>query len=257
MLNVVATLLIWTPKFSKLLGHTNLLRVFLALTLRKEKVCLNFRGFPLMLRLSKPDFKVFFSIYGHNEFQFIQSILQKNVEKKVLIIDGGAFNGLSSRFLCELGPHVEVLAIEPSAENFGYLQFNTRHCQNLSTFNRALASNEDQLDLYDRGTGSWGYSLIPSSVETPYEKLNKTKGITILELVHGYSDYYKILKLDIEGGEYDLLLDSRPWIDHFDIIFAELHPQVIPEISALWYQATSDMQQVYLGTEKVCAVRHM
>jgi FkbM family methyltransferase len=225
--------------------------------LRKQFVCFNFRGFDLKLRLSKPDFTVLYSIYGQNEFQFIETFLKSNRHKRALTIDGGAFNGLSARYFCELNPQYEVLAIEPSVENFNLLQFNTRHCLNLSYLNCALASMEGEIDLYDRGTGSWGYSIISMADQLPFKALSKTKAIKIVEIIKRYPDHLIILKLDIEGGEHELLSDSKSWIGNIDMILAELHPQIIPDIPKSWYQATSEMKQVYLGGEKVCAVRHL
>jgi FkbM family methyltransferase len=203
------------------------------------------------------DFQVFHSIYGDMEFESIHTFITKYSNEKILIVDGGAFIGISTRYFCELGSNVHVEAFEPSPNNFNLLLTNTKGKSNLTRHNRALTSHGLDVSLYDRGTGAWGHSLISNSGGVSFEELAIVSSTKLTDVLDKYDGWLKVLKLDIEGGELDLLSHANTWMGKFDLVIAELHPQISTRIPQLWYESTSKMKLVYLNGEKVCAMREL
>jgi FkbM family methyltransferase len=249
--------LIGIPNIFKLVGVVALLRIGFSLMTRASKVRFNFRGELLSLRMKSPDFKVLHSIYSDMEFECIHAFISKHSNRKILIVDAGAFIGISTRYFCELGSNIHVEAFEPSPANFDLLLANTKEKLNLTLHNRALTSHGLDVSLYDRGTGAWGHSLISNSGGVSFEELAVVGSSKISDVLAKYENWLKVLKLDIEGGELDLLNHANTWMDKFDLVIAELHPQISTRIPQLWYESTSKMKLVHLNGEKVCAVREL
>ena len=63
-----------------------------------------------------------------------------------------------------------------------------------------------------------------------------------------------ILKLDIEGGEFELLKDSPHWIQNSRVIIAELHDCIIPGCEAAFRNAMSGRIEMDCGGEKTMSV---
>jgi len=257
MQKFIVKLLIWVPRIFNLVGIIGFLRIGYSLLTWKSKVSLNFRGQFLELRMRVSDFQVFYSIYGEMEFDFIRDFVRKHPNKKILIVDAGAFIGISTRYFSELGSNVHVEAFEPSPTNFDLLAINTKEISNLTLHNHALTSHGLDVSVYDRGTGAWGHSLISTSNGVSFQELAVVGSSRLDDVLAPYEGCLRVLKLDIEGGELDLLTHAETWMDGFDLVIAELHPQISPQIPQLWYQATSGMKLVYINGEKVCAVREL
>jgi FkbM family methyltransferase len=246
---------VWLPRFYELLGFKNLVRVVFAYLIGMHKVSILFQGRLLHLRLIPSDFQVLYSIYGDLEFEVISDYLKRVDASKVVIFDAGAFIGISSRYFCELDPSIKVIALEPSPKNFEMLEMNTRDLKNLRLENKAITSHGLDVNIYDRKTGPWGHSVIKSNEGEEFSQIATAKSIGISNLIKKHEGSIKILKLDIEGGELDLLNHAQSWINEVDLIVAELHPQFSEEIPRMWYIGTANMKLIRVEGEKVCAMR--
>jgi FkbM family methyltransferase len=255
MQHVLMRAWVWLPRLYELLGFKNLLRVVSAYLIGMHKVSILFQGRLLHLRLIPSDFQVLYSIYGDLEFEVISDYLKTVDANKVVIFDAGAFIGISSRYFCELDPRIKVIALEPSPTNFELLEMNTRNLKNLRLENFALTSHGLDVSIYDRNTGPWGHSVIESNKGVEFNKIATAKSVGISNLIKKHEGSIKILKLDIEGGELDLLSHAEFWINEVDLIVAELHPQISEEIPRLWYLHTMNMTLIRVEGEKVCAMR--
>jgi FkbM family methyltransferase len=245
----------WLPRLYKLIGFKNILRVFFSYFMRMDTVSIFFKGNLLHLRMIPSDFQVCYSVYGDLEFKVIGEYLKTVDTSRVVIFDAGAFIGISSRYFCELDPKINVIALEPSPTNFELLIKNTRHIQNIRCENIALTSHGLEVNIYDRNTGPWGHSVIERNKGIEFNQIATAKSVAISELVDKYKGSVKILKLDIEGGELDLLSHAQSWINEVDLVLAELHPQISEEIPRMWYLATENMKLIHIEGEKVCAMR--
>jgi hypothetical protein len=70
-----------------------------------------------------------------------------------------------------------------------------------------------------------------------------------------YDSEVSLLKLDIEGGEVSVLLDSAPWIEKIFCIYVELHDRIDSRCTTVFREATSGMHTWSTNSEKACKTR--
>jgi len=63
-----------------------------------------------------------------------------------------------------------------------------------------------------------------------------------------------VLKLDIEGGEYDLLTNSLSDLKTIDIVIAELHERIAPNTEKKFFQFSKDRIIFKDNSEKYISV---
>lgn len=156
------------------------------------------------------------------------------------IVDAGGYIGTSAIALAKAFPEATIVSLEPAIENFEILKKNVSGFPNIKPRNVALGANEDTVVLVDRGTKQWGFSVIRSpgwDCQNPmllYEVKVVTLGMLMEEFGVAGVD---LLKLDIEGAEYDLLRDGRSWVSSTRVVVAELHERIIPGTEQAFYTA--------------------
>jgi hypothetical protein len=112
------------------------------------------------------------------------------------------------------------------------------------------------LTLKDRGTGQWGFTIVPkpddNAASTATEEV---ECVTLDQLMQEFgADGIGILKLDIEGGEHALLSRNTNWIDRTDAICIELHDRIVAGCSDLYRAATAGRRNVKMEGEKYLSV---
>ena len=134
------------------------------------------------------------------------------------IIDAGGYIGTSAVELATRYPRCTIVSIEPHSDNFRMLKENTKRYANIVPIHAALSGKRGTAPLMDRGTGLWGYTIrgegrIVGTVPT----------ITINDILEQFgTDTINLFKIDIEGGETNLLKDTG-WIKKTKVIMIELH----------------------------------
>ena len=68
-------------------------------------------------------------------------------------------------------------------------------------------------------------------------------------------DTIDIFKMDIEGGEKDVLEDATEWMGKVDVFTAELHDRICMGCDRAFYLATKDFVRFEKHGEKVTAYR--
>jgi FkbM family methyltransferase len=172
------------------------------------------------------------------------------------IIDAGGYIGTAAIALSRMYPEATVVSLEPAQRNYRLLVENTRSFPNIVPLNQALAGTTRSATLRDRGTGEWGYTIVPEPADQPRAAaLERVECVTIRDLLprHGKRGV-DILKLDIEGAEADVLKDSGDWIGAVSLIIAELHDRIQPGCAEAFDRATRGMSRTAVG-EKRIAVR--
>jgi FkbM family methyltransferase len=129
---------------------------------------------------------------GYNKIEY---------EKPDIWLDAGANIGA---FVCRFGKKVsKIISYEPDSENFNMLIRNITHnnITNAVCVNAALVGNEDETrDFYiNNKTNKGTHTLIPTRGRTKITV--KTENINAVLKKHNVNK----IKLDIEGGEYELL----------------------------------------------------
>ncbi len=177
------------------------------------------RKYPnLTIRRGETDKNVFRSIFISGEFK-----LPIDIDPK-LIIDAGAYTGLSALYYSSTYPSAKIIAIEPESSNFDTLEKNTMHLPNVSRIKAGLWDKNAFLKITDRGTGKWGFKVEEVSESDDFD----IKSVTIDKVLSesGF-DRIDILKLDIEGSEKQLFSsDDRAWLDKVNVMVIELHDRI-------------------------------
>ena len=117
------------------------------------------------------------------------------------ILDIGCYTGYSMFFWTQRFPDASIVGIEPDPENFDLCAKN--HDDNLQVrlLNKALWSEETNVSLIRGPDGAWSNKVIPLTDGFP-----KSEGITLHSVLQEIGwDSADIIKMDIEGAEYDVL----------------------------------------------------
>jgi FkbM family methyltransferase len=189
---------------------------------------------PLHLRLGSTDMHTLVQIFLHREYDFAMTRTPRTV------VDAGANVGYAAVYFATRFPQSTVLAIEPEPGNFQQLQKNTRSLANVIVRCAALWNEEGELSLFDAGEGSWGFRVQHRAQATGQGSVKAMSMLTALR-EQGWT-HIDLLKLDIEGSEVEVLNGSAGWIDHVNVIAAELHDKYRPGCSRAFYNATNGFE---------------
>jgi len=203
---------------------------------------------PLIIRDNTTDKSIF-----RNIFLFRELALPIEINPK-LIIDAGAYTGLSTLYYSRKFPQAKIFAVEPEDSNFKILEKHTVGNPNISRINAGLWHKEAYLQIIDRHTGHWGFMVKEVGSNDKYN----VKAITVDSILKQSGlDIIDILKLDIEGSEKELFSQNfSSWLDKTNIIVIELHNKIKPECEATFYAAFNKADwNEYRQGEKVIMIR--
>jgi len=179
------------------------------------------------IRRGTPDLKV---VGGslQDEFEPLRGRLSRDFNG--LIVDAGGYIGSAAIKLSSMFPEATVVSIEPSSENYSLLVENTESNPHIIPLNAALvATPQGPLPLSNRETGQWGFTIVESPLDKPNARvIEQVETITLAQIRERFdSRPIGILKLDIEGGEKDLLENASGSLDEIPLILAELHERIV------------------------------
>ncbi len=148
------------------------------------------------------------------------------------IIDVGANVGFSALWFNARFPGARIIALEPDRENFEMLRRNTDRVPGIECRNLALWNEGTRLDLDP------GYSADSRRVRATgaaggagSEMVDAIDMATLLGEIG--TDRVGLLKIDVEGAEWEVFADSAGWIDRVDMIAGELHERFRPGVAAV------------------------
>ena len=133
--------------------------------------------------------------------------------EKCYVIDGGANIGSFSLYLKWLRPKANVVAVEPSSENLKYLRGNLAKngAGDVEILPMALAGKS--------GTTSIG-GTASDAMRTGHRGLEHVEAISLKDIIQMPVD---LLKLDIEGAEYDVICSSDDILSLVRRVVIEYH----------------------------------
>ena len=132
------------------------------------------------------------------------------------IVDGGGYIGDSAAVFLSLYPESTCLVFEPSS-NAELALRNLSHYGSRAIVKKAMLGREQgEFDIFEIGTGS---RVVAVSDGAGQLKVT-TMDAVLLESPTGKID---ILKLDIEGAEYEILRPPTPWLASVKCLVIELH----------------------------------
>jgi FkbM family methyltransferase len=156
----------------------------------------------------------------------LNSFLGPLTARPIQVIDIGGHIGTFSCRLTQLHPHATVMAFEPSATTAGYLRRNVAQngvADRVTVVERALARTTGSASFEDNGAGSGHNGLVSANHRAAGAKEVST--ITFDEATAATAAPIDVVKIDCEGGEYDLVLGSSPssW-ESVRRVVIEFHP---------------------------------
>ena len=151
-----------------------------------------------------------------------------------VIVDGGANIGLFAINIARQNPRCRVVALEPFAENFKFLQANVvRACpNNVTCYEMALGAGFGRGQMQAVGTRSLDHVLRVYGGETTGGETNPNDTPVIpLSGIFDLTQTSEIdfLKVDIEGSEHDVFANAASdLVRRFKRIAMEYHDQIVP-----------------------------
>jgi FkbM family methyltransferase len=144
-----------------------------------------------------------------------------------LVIDAGAHIGSFAIPLAKCCTELRIIALEPDLANFELLDLNValNGLNNVRAIRYALAGKPGIMPLF-AGADSWGHTTDPDAYDGSHGAAQSVPAIDLAHLMAEFGiERISLLKLNIEGAEYDVLLNaSRAILARIDRVWAEYHP---------------------------------
>jgi FkbM family methyltransferase len=180
------------------------------------------------------------SVGGCNDLDVLKSLLLDDAygemelpAEPAVIVDLGSHVGASLLMFHARYPRARLVGVEPDPAVFARLRENTSGL-GAELLNVAAAGRDGNVAFY-AWRDTWGSSMFPTDrarerIEVPALTLD-----TLLARVE--AERVGLLKLNIEGAEYDVLMGFQGW-DRVEAIVVEWHgeylsPEALGELSAL------------------------
>jgi FkbM family methyltransferase len=204
---------------------------------RKVRVAIPGRSVSVLVRPGSTDISVFNTTYRSEQYNY------EFTKPPHVIVDAGAYTGLSTVYFATRYPEASIIAIEPDGANYDLLLQNTSGLANVHPVRAALWSNKGLVELADPGKGAWAFRVTEIGdssnvkVHSGKDGGRQIPAITVSGLINEYGlSYIDLLKLDIEGSEKEVLAGSAPWIARVGAICIELHDRFKPGCSREFYR---------------------
>ena len=192
-------------------------KVYWQLTNDKIVVFETKTGLKIKIRVKSTDLMALTNVWMINEYD----VDGFEINPSDIIIDVGAHIGLFSLLVSQFCKTGKIFSFEPIRENFDLLVSNLalNHIENVFPFNVGVSKKSGKLNLFLNNDQS-AHSIFPKgpksiTVEaTSLQKIFDEKQISSC----------KLLKLDCEGAEYDII-DSLPveYLDKIQNMAIEYH----------------------------------
>lgn len=166
-----------------------------------------------------------YEIFAEDCYRF-EWFLGPLLRRPIQVLDIGGHIGTFSCRLAQLHPAARVHAFEPSATTAAFLRRNVAHnglADRVAVTEKALAAVAGTATFDDNGAGSGLNGLATAGHATGTATLVETTSFD--DVVAGCPAPVDVVKIDCEGGEYDLVLGSDPaaWSDVQRVVL-EWHP---------------------------------
>lgn len=150
------------------------------------------------------DRSVIAEILQWREYKVAEPIIKDN---KNPILDVGAHIGVFSVYAKTINPRARVYAFEPEKDNFDLLKRNldVNRVSDVKTFKIALAEKTEERQLF-LGEDNINHSLLPKLEENQDSPQISIQAYSLGDFLSQHKILkVGLLKMDIEGGEYEIL----------------------------------------------------
>jgi FkbM family methyltransferase len=219
----------------------------------KRQVSLLVNGFRFHLRTATPDLSVILSCMKE---EFRSLAFAFGADEEGLIIDAGGYIGAAAVALSIMFPRMTIVTVEPSTENISILKLNTSSFENIHVEQAAILDSraEEFVQLFDPNDGEWSFTVLESFGAKSHTPIDKIPAISISRILEKYNfKEINILKMDVEGGEIDILKNPS-WLASTKILVVELHERLVTGCEAAFF-ASNRGRFIYQDSgEKVVSV---
>ena len=156
--------------------------------------------------------------------QFLQEPYSENnfeVRANPIIIDVGTNVGFFSLLMSKKYPNASIYSFEPNPDNYNFLIEHIKNNQqkNIHPYNYAVSSKNGKVTLYISIENFTGHSLYAKT-----ENKIQVQSITLDTILNDNKiEKCDILKLDCEGAEYEILMNSDESLKKIENISLEYH----------------------------------
>ncbi len=210
-------------------------------------------GYDVVVRKGTPDLRVAISCL-HGEFDILKHLFPADYNGT--IVDAGGYIGTATLALKKLFPNAKVIVIEPSEDNLLVLRENLKDISGVEIVHGALVgTSEKSIQLNNRGTGEWGFTVVSVPKDKPNPApLHSTPAYRLSDLVSD-DEEIGLLKLDIEGGELNLLENDVNSLHKIEVVLAELHDRIVPGCVQKYFEFSENRIIVKDKGEKYLSIR--
>lgn len=229
--STIKTLNNWMSRI-RCYGFRNSLRLYRNLR-RDATFSLKHYGHDFYLRGNSVDFAVFNGIFANGEYDFEVDF------KPEFIVDAGAFIGASAVRFTTRFPAAKIIAIEPEETNFSQLVRNTEPYKNIVPVHAALYGEDTSVRITDPSAEKYAFRVEPGDAGE-----STLKAFTVDTVMKMYGlPRIDILKMDIEGAEYDLFSSGdKGWLRKVRVLVIELHEFFRPGVTELFRSVLAGMK---------------
>ena len=169
----------------------------------------------IYMRRQTSDFKSFLQIFVHKEYD--AAFNQRERISPGLIVDLGAYIGLSAIYFRMVCPSAKMVCVEPQAGNLKLLEMNAPWAEKLAG---AAWPVNAPLGITVEFDGDWGFRVDEVSD-------GGLRAVTMQDIVRA-NGRIGLLKVDIEGAEKRLFSENTDWVNDVDAVACETHDRYNP-----------------------------
>jgi FkbM family methyltransferase len=157
---------------------------------------------------------------------------QIKIEDGDVIIDIGAHVGVISTQMSKMNPKCKIYSFEPTANSFYCLNKNLKmnKIKNVKPYNKAVTSDGRNIQMRVSGSNTGGSTHVFTKNKVDLiHYFNTVESISINDLISDVLkiegvDKIKILKIDCEGAEYEILNSLKPELfSKIEYMLGEFH----------------------------------
>ncbi|HKY22387.1 MAG TPA: FkbM family methyltransferase [Vicinamibacterales bacterium] len=187
------------------------------------------RGAPLRIPIAMGALRSLLFAHSYSPFfneDDVMDLLVEKIRRNDVVFDIGAYHGVWAMVLARYAR--EVVAFEPNPGSLTVLKemITVNATRNVVVCSSAIGSEPSSADLW--GTGS-GASLQPGRQR---KALSQVKVETLDRFVESRPCSPDILKIDVEGAEYQVLTGAKRCLAHARVVCIELHFDELPRFGA-------------------------
>lgn len=160
------------------------------------------------------------------EGEELMELLVGKIRAADVVFDIGAWHGINASLFAKRAR--QVISFEPNPSTFKVLQETAavNRAPNIEMHRLAVGRGRTTAELWGSGSGS---SLRPGPGKVAH---NRVDVISLDEFAAERSTLPDVIKIDVEGGEYDVLAGARRCLTHARLLYLEMHFQELPKFNA-------------------------